>query len=239
MATNPRKSLLPLNATQQQQQSTRDHPEPLPNRRGAALQLDEFNLFVGRSLVFLGILGNVIEFGTSTMAIMIKFMQNPGSEDPGFWAKLGLSLFIAAIFQSAMWTLVVNLNDSWINIFEGHPDKAFVTKGEVSLHIVMLSVFEFGGAGINAWWDIIFFGSITTEAFVISVGTAALVLSSILLWPLGWKIARHARRRRMAAKRLALQLAQQTEAERLRNSVNVSPIVESNRSTSLIRYRDQ
>jgi hypothetical protein len=234
-----RKSLLPLNTTQQQQ-NTRDHPEPLPNRRGAALQLDEFNLFVGRTLVVLGVLGNVIEFGTSTKAIMIKFLQNPGTEDPGFWAKLGLALFIAAFFQSALWTLVVNLNDSWINIFEGHPEKAFVTKGEVSLHTVMLGVFEFGGAGINAWWDIIFFGSITTAPFIISIGTAALVLSSILLWPLGWKISRHAKRRMMAAKRMAQQMAQQLAAEQLRNAVNVTPIVDSRPgSTTLIRYRDQ
>jgi hypothetical protein len=229
------RSLLPIPASQQQQRpNDRDMPEPLANRRGAALQLDEFNLFVGRSLVFLGIVGNICEIGTSTMAMLIRLLDNPGTTNPGFWPKLGLSLFIALVFQAAMWTLVVNLNDSWISIFEGHPEKAFVTKGEVSLHLLFLVIFEFGGAAINGICDVVFFGNITSDPFIMSIGTAALVLSSILMWPLGWKIVRNARRRIRAAKARAIELANQAAAA-ARNTTRVSPVTVEGK---LVRYGD-
>ena len=229
------KSLLPVPATQRQQQSNdRDMPEPLANRRGAALQLDEFNLFVGRSLVFLGVVGNLCEIATSTMAMMIRLLQHPGIENPGFWPKLGLSLFVALVFQTAMWTLVVNLSDSWISIFEGHPEKAFVTKGEVNMHLLFLVIFEFGGAAINGMCDVVFFGNITSDPFFMSIGTAALILSSILMWPLGWKIVRNARRRIRAAKAFAHQLANEAAAS-ARNNVRVTPAAIEGK---LVRYND-
>jgi hypothetical protein len=206
--------------------------EPLPNRGGAALQLDEFNLFVGRALVFLGLVGNAFEVFTSTKAMLLRLLENPGISNPGFWPKVGFSLFIALVYQAAMWTLVVNLNDSWITIFEGHPEKAFVTKGEVSLHILLLMIFEFGGAAINGICDVIFFGSITTDAFFLSIGTAALILSSVLMWPLGWKIVRNAKRRIRAAKARARELANQAEAAASKMGVKVTPVVDG----QIVRY---
>lgn len=229
---NEKRSLLPMNTASRQNTSNDSYqPEPLPNRRGAALQLDEFNLFVGRALVFLGVVGNLIEIGTSTRAMMIRFLDNPGADNPGFWAKFGISLFVALVFQAAMWTLVVNLNDSWINIFEGHPDKAFVTKGEVNLHMLILFIFEWGGAAINCICDVIFLSSITSDSFIISIGTSALLLSSILMWPLGWKIVRNAKRRRRAVQLLARARSAQLDA------VRVTPVVESTPGTKLTRYQ--
>ena len=218
------KSLLPVPVSQQQ--SNRDMPERLPNRSGAALQLDEFNLFVGRALVFLGIAGNVAEIYTSAKAMLIRLLNNPGATDPGFWPRIGIAAFIALVFQAAMWTLVVNLNDSWISIFEGHPEKAFVTKGEVNLHLLLLVIFEFGGAAINGICDVVFFSSITTDPFMTSIGTAALILSSILMWPLGWKIVRNAKRRIRSARAKARELASKAEAAAARAGTNVTPIVE-------------
>jgi hypothetical protein len=221
------RSLLPISPAQQRsQQNNHDMPERLPNRSGAALQLDEFNLFVGRALVFLGIVGNLAEIYTSAKAMLIRILENPGSTDPGFWPRIGIAAFFALVYQAAMWTLVVNLNDSWINIFEGHPEKAFVTKGEVNMHILLLVIFEFGGAAINGICDIIFLGSITTDSLIISIGTAALILSSVLMWPLGWKIVRNAKRRIRSAKAKARELASRAEAAAARAGTNVTPIVE-------------
>jgi hypothetical protein len=217
------KSLLPVPVSQQRS-NDRDMPERLPNRSGAALQLDEFNLFVGRALVFLGIVGNAAEIYTSGKAILIRLLQNPGPTDPGFWPRIGIAGFIALVFQAAMWTLVVNLNDSWISIFEGHPERAFVTKGEVSLHILLLVIFEFGGAAINGVCDVVFFGSITTDPYITSIGTAALILSSILMWPLGWKIVRNAKRRIRSAKAKSRELASRREAALARAGTNVTPL---------------
>ena len=237
--SDKRTTLLPMNSGNTKHTNESYQAEPLPNRRGAALQLDEFNLFVGRALVFLGIVGNIIEIGTSTRAIMIRFLDNPGVDNPGFWPKFGISLFIALVFQAAMWTVVVNLNDSWINIFEGHPEKAFVTKGEVNLHTLILFLFEWGGAAINAICDVIFFGNITGDGFLISIGTAALLLSSILMWPLGWKITRNAKRRIKATQLAAKMRASQLESQRAHGAFSVTPVVDGTTSKGLVRYENR
>jgi hypothetical protein len=143
------------------------------------------------------------------MAFMIMFLSDPGPKDVGYWPKLGLSLFFALVFQSAMWALVVNLNDSWVTIMSSNPREAFVSKGEVSLHLVILMIFQFGGAAINGLCDAIFLSEICKNQIVISLGTAALLLSSILLWPLGWKLVRHSKQRIQLKAKVARELAQQ------------------------------
>ncbi len=201
-----------------------DEEETLPHRKGAALQLDEFNLFVGRAMTTFGIVGNLIEIGTTCMAFMIMFLSDPGPKDIGYWPKLGLSLFFALVFQSAMWALVVNLNDSWVSIMSSNPREAFVSKGEVSLHLVILMIFQFGGAAINGLCDAIFLSEICKNQIVISLGTAALLLSSILLWPLGWKLVRHSKQRIQLKTQMARQLAQQYMQQQQGGRV-VSPVV--------------
>jgi hypothetical protein len=213
------KSLLPVPTGPGKQSSggnrvrAADQPETLAHRRGAALQLNEFNLFVGRVLVVLGLTGNAIEIFTSSKAMLIRFANNPGPQNVGFWPELGLSLFFALVFQAALWALVVNLNDSWVSILSGHPKDVFVSKGEVNLHLLLLMAFQFGGAAINGICDVIFLSDATTDGLLISLGTAALLLSSILLWPLGWKLVRHSRRRIEMAKAAARQLVQQMQQQ--------------------------
>ena len=131
-----------------------------------------------------------------------------------------------------MFTLVVNLHDSWIHVFEGHPEKAFVSKGEVNLQMALLLVFEFGGAGVNAWWNIIFFGSITTSSFLISTGCVVLLFSSLLMWPLGIKVVRNAKRRKRLAKHVAAGRVQAM-------AYHVSPVVESEPGRSLVPYQER
>lgn len=229
------KSLLPFHRPAQQQ-STRDHPEKMPNRAGAALQPDSFNLGVGRLLLYMGVLGTIIEVFTSTVAILIEFLGHPGTSDPGWWAKLGLSVFFALAVEAGQFTLVVNLHDSWINLLEGHPERAFVSQGEVSLQLILLWIFEFGGAGINTWWNIVFLSSITTSAFLISTGCVVLLFASILMWPLGIKVTRNAKRRQRLAKHVA---ASQRAQQAIHHTYNVSPVVESDRpGRGLIPYQE-
>jgi len=214
---------------------TADQAETVPHRRGAALQLDEFNLFVGRALFTLGVIGNCIEIGTTTKAFLILFADNPGPQNVGFWPEAGLSLFFALVFQSALWALVVNLNDSWVTILSGHPRDAFVSKGEVSMHLLILMAFQFGGAAINGLCDSIFLSDISSAPLLIGLGTAALLLSSILLWPLGWKLVRHSNQRIKLKRAAARQLAQQFMAQSGRQAVNVTPVV----SSSVVPYKNR
>lgn len=227
-----RRSLLPASAIGAH--PGHDAQAPRKAKSGAGLQFDGFNLFVGRMLYYLGIVGNLIEIATSTKAILITFMDNPGSYDPGFWIKAALSLFIALCVQTGMWTLVVNLNDSWINVFEGQLDKAFVSEGEVKRNFVLLYLFEFGGMGINIWWDAVFFNSLVPVGYLVSLGTGVLILSSILFCPLGLKLIRNAKRRIRQAKRVAAALKHQDEVARAQAAVNVTPVPEQR---GLVRYQ--
>ena len=234
-----KKSLLPRHPAQRQQSSTRDHPERLPNRAGAALQPDSFNLGVGRLLLCLGVIGTCVEVFTSTRAIMIEFLKNPGTVDPGWWIKLGLSAFFAFAVEAGQFTLVVNLHDSWINLLEGHPQRAFISQGEVSFQMILLLAFEFGGAGVNCWWNIVFFGSITTSSFLISIGCVVLLFASILMWPLGMKIIRNAKRRLHTAKKLAAAYRAREERGAIGHAYHVSPVVESEPGRSLVPYQER
>lgn len=230
------KSLLPFHHPTQQQQSTRDHPEKMPNRAGAALQPDIFNLGVGRALLYLGVTGTITEVFTSTLAIMIEFLGHPGTSDPGWLVKLGLSVFFALCFEAGQFTLVVNLHDSWINLLEGHPEKAFVSQGEVSLQIILLWIFEFGSAGINVWWNIVALSSITTSAFLISTGCIVLLFASIVMWPLGIKVTRNAKRRQRLAKKVAAAQLAGRERQHMHPACRVSPVVESDPGRDLVPY---
>lgn len=207
--TSTQRGLLPAPTSASKGPRTADEAETTPHRKGAALQLDEFNLFVGRAFSTLGVAGNLIEIGTTCMAFMVMFLNDPGPKDVGFWPKLGLSLFFSLVFQCAMWALVVNLNDSWVTIMSSNPKEAFVSKGEVNLHLVILMVFQFGGAAINGLCDAIFLSDLCRNQLLISLGTASLLLSSILLWPLGWKLVRHSKQRIQLKRAMARQLAQQ------------------------------
>lgn len=231
------KSLLPFHPSGGQQPSRREFPEQLPSRAGAALQVDSFNLGVGRLLLYLGVLGTCIEVFTSTKAILLEFLSNPGTTDPGWWIKLGFSSFFALAVEAGMLTLVVNLRDSWLNIFTGHPERAFVSQGEVNIQMLLLLVFELGGAGINAWWNIIFFGSITTSPFLISTGCIVLLLCSLLMWPLGIKVVRNAKRRKRLAKRVAADTAARQERQAVRHASRVSPVVDADQR-GLIPYQE-
>jgi hypothetical protein len=229
-STKQTTSLLPIPVNQAN--STGQQAIP-PHRAGAAIQIDEFNRFVGRAVSFLGIVANVIEVGTSSSAIMNRFLHNPGPNNPGFWPKMGLALFVALCFQSAMWLLVVNLNDSWVSILSGHPEEVFVSRGETNWHRLMLLAFEFGGAAIDGICDVIFLGSITSDWFVIGITTTALILGTILLWPLGWKLARHAGRRIKEARRVE----EARRAQRAKSGYSVVVEAAPNPSTSLTRYQ--
>jgi hypothetical protein len=131
-----------------------------------------------------------------------------------------------------MWALVVNLNDSWVSIMSSNPKEAFVSKGEVSLHLVILMIFQFGGAAINGLCDAIFLSEICKNQIVISLGTAALLLSSILLWPLGWKLVRHSKQRILLKKAMSKQLAKQYMQQNGAAGRTVTPVV----SGSVIPY---
>jgi hypothetical protein len=239
MPKKTHQGLLPVQTGQTRSQSsqvrTADLAETVPHRRGAALQLDEFNLFVGRALFTLGVVGNCIEIGTTCKAFLIRFADNPGPQNVGYWPEFGLSLFFAFVFQTALWVLVVNLNDSWVTILSGHPKEAFVSKGEVNQHLLLLYCFQFGGAAINGLCDSIFLSNITSDPLLIGLGTAALLISSILLWPLGWKLVRHSMQRIKLKKAIAKQLAQQHLAQSGQPAVNVSPVV----SGSVVPYKRQ
>src|SRR5260370_1244217 len=103
MRTKRNGSLLPAPVAVQ---PTTADVQASPQRAGAALQLDGFSLIVGRFLLWLGVIGTLIEVGTSTRAIMITFLSNPGPTDPGWGWELGLSLFFSLAIESGMLTLV-------------------------------------------------------------------------------------------------------------------------------------
>lgn len=210
-----------------------------PHRAGAAIQIDEFNRFVGRAVAFLGIVSNLVEVGTSTGAILTRYSQHPGPRNPGYLAKLGLALLVALGFQSAMWLLVVNLNDSWVSILSGRPDEVFVSKGETNWHRLMLLAFEVGGAAIDGICDVIFLGSITTDWFVIGITTAILILGTVLLWPLGWKLARHANRRIKDGRRVEAERRERAEARRAKNAYSITVEGSTSPGTSLTKYQQR
>jgi hypothetical protein len=231
------RSLLPI-ATGSGQLPPHEQAVLHPHRKGAAQQDDHFTLLVGLGMKWLGVVGTATEVGTSIVALYDAFMTHPGPIPSQPVVIAALSAFIALVVETGQFLLVVNLNDPFQHIFDGHPLEAFVTEGEFNLQLALRWGFIIGCVGLNVWWNYLFFSAITTEGWLISLGMFVLFFASVLMWPLGIKMVRHSKRRIHAAQRVAVHLKEADDIERSRNAVNVTPVVvESNNATpGLIRW---
>ncbi len=228
-----RGSLLPVPAQQAGKQGFHDQ-ETRAHRAGEGLQDDHFNAGVGLWLKRAGKTGVGIEVVTSTIALFVKFLQNPAGStlDPTLRIVicLGLSFFFAFVVELGMFLLVVNLHDPFQNLFSKHPLQAFVTNGEVQVQLVIRWVFIAGCVGLNIWWNISFFYDLTSSDLLADLGCFILLFCSLLLWPLGIKLDRMYSARIQYARMKAQQMYNAEEARRASTAytIRTDTVVDAN-----------